>query len=339
MAKDLTSSRIDRQNILNNDLALQEIYEKSEIPGILWEGKIYLTRDGVADFFEVDKRTIGRYIEQNEEELKHNGYEVLIGKRLKSFLTASHDSFAKDINVLSKIRQLGVFDFKAFLNMAMLISESERARALRQMMLDVVIDLINRKTGGGTKYINQRDKDYIGSSLQEENYRRQFTDALQRYVVDDRYKYAHFTDMIYVSIFREKAREYKKILDLKANEKVRDTFYSEILDIIAAYESGLADAIKTECETLGHILSFSETEALFRRFERMAHWKPLIHRGRTKMASRDMALRDAFHYQLSEYIKPLDHDEYQKFLGSAGDELERLMVENQEVLKRLKERE
>ena len=56
------------------------------------------------------------------------------------------------------------------------------------------------------------------------------------------------------------------------------------------------------------------------------------------MASRDMALRDAFHYQLSEYIQPLDKDEYQKFLGAAGDELERLMQENQEVLKRLKER-
>lgn len=49
--------------------------------------------------------------------------------------------------------------------------------------------------------------------------------------------------MIYVSIFKEKAKEYKKILDLKANEKARNTFYSEILDIIAAYESGLADAI------------------------------------------------------------------------------------------------
>ena len=67
-------------------------------------------------------------------------------------------------------------------------------------------------------------------------------------------------------------------------------------------------------------------------------WKPLITRGRTKMASRDMALRDAFHYQLSEYIKPLDKDEYQKFLGAAGDELERLMQENQDILKRLKER-
>ena len=57
------------------------------------------------------------------------------------------------------------------------------------------------------------------------------------------------------------------------------------------------------------------------------------------MASRDMAFRDAFHYQLSEYIKPLDKDEYQKFLGTAGDELEKLMAENEEVLKRLKERE
>ena len=145
--------------------------------------------------------------------------------------------------------------------------------------------------------------------------------------------------MIYVSIFKEKAKEYKKILDLKANDKVRDTFYSEILDIIAAYESGLADEIKSEYERVGHKLSFKEVEDLFSKFENMALWKPLIQRGRVKMASRDMALRDAFHYQLSEYIQPLDQEEYQKFLGAAGDELERLMEENKDVLKRLKERD
>lgn len=145
--------------------------------------------------------------------------------------------------------------------------------------------------------------------------------------------------MIYVSIFKEKAKEYKKILDLKASNKVCDTFYSEILDIIAAYESGLADAIMCEYERKGHILSQQETEELFRRFEKMALWKPLIQRGRVKMASRDMALRDAFHYQLSEYIQPLDKEEYQKFLGAAGDELDRLMEENKEILRRLKERD
>lgn len=56
------------------------------------------------------------------------------------------------------------------------------------------------------------------------------------------------------------------------------------------------------------------------------------------MASRDMALRDAFHNQLEEYIRPLETEEYEKFLGSAGDELEKLMKENADVLKRLKER-
>ena len=85
-------------------------------------------------------------------------------------------------------------------------------------------------------------------------------------------------------------------------------------------------------------MTFAEVEALFRKFEEMALWKPLIQRGRVKMASRDMALRDAFHYQLAEYIKPLDQEEYQKFLGATSDELEKLMEENKEVLKRLKER-
>ena len=331
MAKDLTNSRLDRQNILNNEIAVDEIQQKSGIEGILWDGKMFVTREMTANFFGVDIRTISRYLEENSEELSANGYQVLRGKELKAFLEAAKNS-GKDIYVPTKTTILGVFDFRAFLNMAMLLSESEKARALRQLMLDIVIDLINRKTGGGTKYINQRDKDFVFSSLQEDNYRRQFTDALKNYVEDNQYKYAHFTDMIYVSIFKEKAKEYKKILDLKASDKVRDTFYSEILDIIAAYESGLADAIMREYERKGDILSQQETEELFRRFEKMALWKPLIQRGRVKMASRDMALRDAFHYQLSEYIQPLDKDEYQKFLGAAGDELDRLMAQKKGII-------
>ena len=337
MTKDLTTSPIDRQNILNNELAIEELQPRCGLDGVCWNDSIYVTREMTANFFQVDIRTISRYIEQNSEELTRNGYQVLRGKQLKSFLNAAKIS-GKDINVPTKTTVLGVFDFRAFLNMAMLLSESEPAKALRQLMLDVVIDLINRKTGGGTKYINQRDKDFVFSSLQEDNYRRHFTDALKVCVEEDRYKYAHFTDMIYVSIFRERAKEYKKILDLKAKDKVRDTFYSEILDIIAAYESGLADGIQKKYEELGRRLSRNEVEQLFHEFENMALWKPLIQRGRIKMASRDMAFRDAFHYQLSEYIQPLEKDEYQKFLGAAGDELERLIAENQEVLKRLKER-
>ena len=60
--------------------------------------------------------------------ITENGYVVLHGQRLKSFLPSKSEEFAKDINVRSKTRQLGVFDFKAFLNIAMLLSESEKAR-------------------------------------------------------------------------------------------------------------------------------------------------------------------------------------------------------------------
>lgn len=337
MSKDLTSSKLDRQNILNNELALEEIKPRCGIDGIIWNDTLYITKEMTASYFNVDIRTISRYLEQYNDELTQNGYTVLRGNKLKSFLTAARNS-GKDINVPTKTTVLGVFDFRSFLNMAMLLSESETARALRQLMLDIVIDLINRKTGGGTKYINQRDKDFLFSSLQEENYRRNFTDTLKDCVEDDQFKYARFTDMIYVSIFCEKAKEYKKILDLKTKDKVRDTFYSEILDIIASYENGLADEIRKHSQKLGRRLTRKETEDIFHEFENMALWKPLIQRGRTKMASRDMALRDAFHYQLSEYIKPLDNDEYQKFLGEASEELERLMKENQDVLKRLRER-
>jgi len=150
----------------------------------------------VNEAMELIEQPISRCVEQNADELSKNGYEVLRGKRLKKFLQTMQAQFGRDINVPTKLTVLGIFDFRAFLNLAMLLAESEKAKVLRQIMLDIVIDLINPKTGGATKYINQRDKAFISASLQEDNYRRQFTDALKCYVEDNRYKIAHFTDMI-----------------------------------------------------------------------------------------------------------------------------------------------
>lgn len=338
MNKDLTTSGLDRQNILNNQIAVDEISHRIKIKSVNFEEKIYITKEIVAEFYEVDVRTITRYIENNSEELRNNGYEVLKGKRLKEFLQMIDKSFAKDINVPSKITQLGVFDFRSFLNIGMLLSESLKAKQVRKLILDIAIDVINEKTGGNTKYINKRDQDFLFSSFQEDNYRRKFTDALRDYLEDDTYKYAKFTNMIYKSIFKENAKEYKKILDLKASDKIRETFYSEILDIVASYENGLAEEIKINFEKKGRRLTIDETEEIFKKFEKLPLWKPLIEKGRVKMSSRDMALRDAFHYQLVEYIQPLNQKEFDKFLGEKSEELEKLLKENEDVLKRLKER-
>ena len=58
----------------------------------------------------------------------------------------------------------------------MLITNNDKAKQIRSLILDISISTINKRTGGGTKYINQRDKDFISTYLQEENYRREFTD-------------------------------------------------------------------------------------------------------------------------------------------------------------------
>ena len=339
--KDLTVSQIDRQNILNNPYALQEIERATRIKGIPFEGKTVVLKEQVSAFFEVTLRTIENYLGKYGEELAQNGYEVLKGNRLKKlkFTISESDVPETDFGNITKAPQLGIFDFRAFLNLAMLITESERARLLRQMILDIVIDTINQRTGGGTKYINQRDEDFLLSAFQEENYRKEFTDALKNYLDMGNFKYPLYTDKIYVSIFREQAKEYRKILRLHDKDRVRNTFYAEILDLVSAYEYGFAKVLEDAFGKKGEKLNSWEVDELFSAFEQQAHWKPLIEKARNKMASRDLAFRDALHAQLKGYITPLNAADFERFLGEKSKELVQRLEDAKDVMKRLKERE
>lgn len=341
MKKDLTSSELDRQNILNNPYALSEIEKATGIQGIPFEGKTVVLKDQAASFFEVSSRTIENYLEKNGDELGRNGYEVLKGNRLKTIKLAIQEANVPEIDFgnIKMTPQLGVFDFRAFLNLAMLMRESERAGLLRKAMLDIVIDTINQRTGGATKYINQRDEEFIHSVFIEENYRKQFTDALDHCIEMGKVKYPIYTDKIYVSIFKEQAQEYRKILRLSKRENLRDTFYSEVLDLIASYECGFADVLQAAFKKEGRKLSPWEADQLFKGFESLAHWKPLIEKARNKMASRDLAFRDALHKQLQDYITPLQRDEFERFLGEKSKDLAERLEDAKDVMKRLKERE
>lgn len=338
MGKDLTNSDIDRQNILNNKIALKEIQKATSINGIIFDGKLVFTKEMIAQFYDIDIRTIERYSSNFSEELSANGYEILRGNRLRKFLKSLDPEKLDGFGISRKTPQLAVYDFRAFLNIGMLLVESENARVLRQLILDIVIDTINQKSGGSTKYINHRDREFLGAFLQGNIYRKEFTNALRDFVDMGKFKYALYTDKIYQSIFKEKAAEYKEILKLKAADTVRDTFYSEILDLIASYECGLAVIIKKRFKELGRKLNVAEVDKIFFEFEQLPHWKPLIVSGRSKMASRDLALRDVFHNKLQEYLVPLDSSEYDRFLGDEAQKIEKLMEENSKILERLKQR-
>lgn len=333
MAKDLTTSAIERQNILNNMVAMPRIQEDLGVKALEFEGRYVLTKQMVAEYYGVDERTIERFLAANEEELTHNGYFLCKGKSLKEFKLR----FASDIDVATKTTVLGLFDFRSFLNIGMLLTVSEKAKYVRTRILDIVIATINEKTGGGTKYINRRDREYLPAAIQEENYRKNFTDAIKQYVDNQSpYKYAQITDMIYKAVFREKAKEYKKLLSLSEKDNLRRTLYAEVLRAVSSFENGAAFEIKKKGEEKG-LLTIEEVEEIIKELAKHPMMEPIIYDARQKMASRDLAFRDVYHGNIAEYLKAVSPEEYEKFIGSMSVDFDHLLDENKAVLDRLKQ--
>jgi len=321
MTQELTTSLVARKNVLNNRYALQQLEIRLALDGLVFEGETLFTKRQVAALLEIDERTIDRYLSSHGEELRASGYRVIKGKSLKNMKLI----YVDDINVADidpKVPALGVFPFRALLNLVMLVTESERAKAIRSRMLDIVLDTIAQQAGGHPKYINQRDRDYLPAAFVEDSYRKQFVSALSRYLDMGNHKYALYTDRIYQAVFCEKAAEYKKILRLEDKDKTRDTMYAEVLKAIASFEHGLAEQLQSESQHLGRKLRPQELDALIDAAESNPFLRPSIEDARVRMASRDLGFRDALHQKLEHYIQSVPEADFERFLGEKSRSLQ-----------------
>ena len=341
----LEKSLIDRQNILNNSPAIWYIKEYLGIalPIIDWEMRMTIKQ--VAEYFDVDERTIKRYLDSHGEELRKNGYEVFTGKRLSE----AKINLVNDINVPEldpRAPSLATFTFRAFLNIWMLLTESVKAKELRNILLNVVIDFMNQKWWWTTKYINQNDESFAITYKDNISYRKKFTDALNLYVDAGKNKYPYFTNLIYETIFLENTQEYRLALSLSAKDNVRHTFYEEILALISGFENWFAEELsKDSSNKVNWKYSFLDAKELFDKFKTNPIVVPLIDSARTKMASRDKWFRDIIHEKLEPYMKSLSKEEYQKFcmeyseiIWQKNREFIGIIDQNKEVLLRLKDR-
>lgn len=335
--KDLTISNIERQNVLNNRFAVSKVQEHLDIEGMLFEGEYRFTKKMVADFYEVEERTIERYLEKHSDELAANGYVLCKGKHLKELKL----QFAPVINVGSKTTQLGLFNFRSFLDIGMLLTESEKAKKVRSLILDFVITTINEKTGGGTKYINSRDVHYLPAAITEENYRKNLTSAINQYVDGHpTYKYPQITDFIYKAVFKENAKEYREVLKLDSKDNVRHTLYSEVLLVISSFENGVGAALSERFkENGGRLLTIDEVERIVNELAEHPMQKPYLNDARTKMASRDFSFRDAYHGNIADYLQAVTPEEFERFIGDQSIDFDRILADNKDVLKRLKQAE
>ena len=249
--------------------------------------------------------------------------------------------FAHVINGGSKTTQLGLFNFRSFLNMGMLLTESEQAKKIRSLILDFVIATINEKTGGGTKYINRRDVNYLPAAITEENYRKNLTSAINQYVDGHQtYKYAQITDFIYKAVFKENAKEYREVLRLDSKDNVRHTLYAEVLLVISSFENGVGAAICGRFkDNGGRMLSLEEVEGIVNELAEHPMQKPYLNDARTKMASRDFSFREAYHGNIAEYLQAVTPEEFERFIGDRSIDFDHILAENKDVLKRLKQAE
>lgn len=336
MSKDLTTSSIHRQNILNNPYALEKISEHFAFKGTEFEDDQVYTKAEVAHLLGIDSRTIERYIRNHKDELGNNGYRVLKGKSLKIF-KLQHVS---DTSVGDKTPSIGVFNFRSILNLAMVLTESERAREIRSRTLDIVLDVIAKKSGGHTRFINQRAQEYLPSSYQEYSYRKLFTDALRDCVDMGGGKYRYFTNKIYQAIFKEDAAEYRRILNITDKSRTRDTMYSEVLELISSFENGIADQLHKRTLELKRKLTEAETEAVFEAAETNPFIQTYVETARVKMASRDLCFRDALHDKIEGYIQSVPTSDFKKFLGKTSKSLSERLEDDETlaVFKRLKDR-
>jgi len=83
-------------------------------------------------------------LEEHGDELKYNGDVLSKGKQMKELKL----QFGHVIDEMTKTTQLGLFNFRAVLNMGMLLTESEKAKQVRTRILDIVIATINKRAGG-----------------------------------------------------------------------------------------------------------------------------------------------------------------------------------------------
>lgn len=334
--KDLVNSKIDRQNILNNKYAIAKFEKNINIDKYIWNNEKCFLKNDVAKLFDVDVRTISNYIFENEEELSENGYFVLSGNDLLKFKT--ENNIDKSSVTLKKSARLGMFNFRALLDLAMLMKNNQRAREIRSKMLDIVLQTLIEKSDGNLKYINRRDPSFLERSYISEKKRKEFVYTLTNFVDMNSYKYVYFTDRIYESIFREKSKEYRKILNLQAKDKTRDTMYTEVLNVVASFESGISYEIRETSKKLGRNLSKEEVDELIDKLASHPQQEIYLEDARRKMASRDKCFRNVNHKNLEEYITSVDKEDFEKFLGEKSKEFKKQIEEHKAVLERMKDK-
>ena len=122
-----------------------------------------------------------------------------------------------------------------------MLENSEIGKKVRKYFIRVEGDFkkVMRIAVLDPKIINQLASKFSETREETKDYRKDFTDSIKKFVAVK--NYGTYTDMLYNFLFLEKAKEYRRLLDLVKKDFTRNYMYEEILLIIGAFEVGLSE--------------------------------------------------------------------------------------------------
>ncbi|MFH1325871.1 MAG: antA/AntB antirepressor family protein [Candidatus Falkowbacteria bacterium] len=196
-----------------------------------------------------------------------------------------------------------------------MVENSEVGKKVRKYFIRVEGDFkkVMRIATLDPKIINQLASKFSETREETKDYRKDFTDCIKNFVAVK--NYGTYTDMLYGFLFLEKAKEYRKLLDLAKKDFTRNTMYEEILLIIGAFETGLSGEVEKEFKKLGRILTKDEFTNKFNEFASQKNWLVYQKRARNIMATYDEELRSIKHPKLIDYKKEFSQEDIEKLIG------------------------
>lgn len=196
-----------------------------------------------------------------------------------------------------------------------MLENNERGKMVRKYFIRVESDFkrVMRIATLNPKFINQLTDKFFETREETKEYRRGFTDCIKSFVAVK--NYGTYTDMLYTFLFLERAKEYRKLLELAKKDLTRNYMYEEILLIIGAFEAGLSGEIEKEFKKLGRQLTKEEFVKRFNEFATQKNWLVYQKRARNIMATYDEELRNIKHPKLIDYRKEFSQEDIQKLIG------------------------
>ncbi len=317
----MTTDKASRQTILSRKPAIKAM--KRELGIDTSQDNPVFTKHELAQHLGVHERTVARYTAEHRKELSKNGYTVITRKELEQFKAKR--------NIESRTTEQGTFTLTALLNMAMLIKRSKRPQRIRERMMSIVIDNI-------TKQSNKYYIEYDSKIKSLNNRKNDFMNALDKYIVADDSKYIRYPNMVYQTIFKDKAQKYRQVLNFKKQDKTIDTFYTGIFNAIASFETGYKQELKKSYASKHRQLYLLEADDLLDTLATRSEYKAIIVSTRKKMASRRYNINGIINDKLRSYTQAIPKSEHEQFLKEKSKVLYQHIDSSIGVYKRLSKR-